>query len=43
MYYFRKPLLPQNKDLFLLIARLVIVFIFMYHGWPKGMDTAMAS
>lgn len=35
--------MDKYRDYALLLLRLVIVFIFLYHGVPKAMDWAMAT
>lgn len=42
MDFLKSNFLHNYSDLILLLARLVIVFIFLYHGWPKATQPEMA-
>ena len=42
MRILQNKFLYNYQDFLLLLARLVLVFIFLYLGWPKATQPAMA-
>ena len=43
MNILQKNILYPYRDIILLLARLLVAAIFLYHGWPKATDWQMAS